>query len=45
MARLAIAGLPLSTVPDVVDAMVYASTAKDSGLSLCVDPSCGLLPV
>ncbi|KAL8290454.1 hypothetical protein RQP46_002712 [Phenoliferia psychrophenolica] len=43
-ARLAIAGLPLATVPDVVDAMVYASTVKNSGLSLCVDPS-GVLSV
>lgn len=38
-ARVLIAGLPLATVPDVVDAMVYASSVNESGLSLCIDPS------
>ncbi|KAK4701877.1 hypothetical protein P7C70_g4351, partial [Phenoliferia sp. Uapishka_3] len=43
-ARLLIAGLPLATVPDVVDAMLYGSSVSDSGLSICVDPT-GVLSI
>ncbi|KAI5480568.1 5'-methylthioadenosine phosphorylase [Pseudohyphozyma bogoriensis] len=37
-ARVLIAGLPLSTVPDVVDAMLLGSTSEAKGDALAVDP-------
>lgn len=36
-ARLLIAGLPLATVPKVVEAIVYASASGTTGNALCVD--------